>query len=198
MSDPRPQNPEDAIRQMRKRVADAVHANRGLYIFIGLAICALGVAAIAFPHVSTLAATVFTGWLFIIGGIAQGAHAFSLKGVGAMLLGSLLALLALAAGILIVMHPLEGALTLTIVLVCFFLTDGVLRVIAAFRFKPLKGWGMVALTGVVSILMAALLLSMLPAAADWVIGLMVGINFLMWGITLVMLANAAKNLSNND
>ena len=115
-----------------------------------------------------------------------------------MLLGSLLALLALAAGILIVMHPLEGALTLTIVLVCFFLTDGVLRVIAAFRFKPLKGWGMVALTGVVSILMAALLLSMLPAAADWVIGLMVGINFLMWGITLVMLANAAKNLSNND
>lgn len=196
MSDPR--TPEEAMRQMRKRVADAIHAHRGYYLFVGIALTLLGIAAIAFPHVTTLAATVFIGWMFVIGGIVQGAQAFSMHKLGAVLLGSLLALLSIAVGLLIIMNPPEGALTITLVLIGFFLADGILRLFAAFRFRPLSGWVFVALSGVVSILMAALLFGLLPEAADWIIGLMVGINFLMWGLTVLMLTASAKKIADGD
>jgi len=187
--------PQFDMGDARKKIAHAIHAHRKLYLFAGIALILVGMVAIAFPHVSTLAAAIFIGWLLLIGGVVQGAHAFSLGSIGARLWGSLLALISILAGVWVILNPLLGAVALTIILSAYFFADGITRIIAAFRFRPLNGWIFVALSGVVSAFFGIFLFLIVPEAGDWVIGLMVGVNLVMTGATLLMLSASAKSLA---
>jgi len=166
--------------------------NWGWLLALGILMIVLGVVAIAAPVVATLAVQIALGWILMVGGIAQGVHAFMVQGWGGFLLQLLSAALYLLIGVLLLVNPVEGALALTFVLAVFLIVEGVFKVVLALRVRPQRGWGWPLASGVVSLILGILIWSEWPVAGLWVIGLLVGIQLLFTGWSLVMLALAAR------
>jgi uncharacterized membrane protein HdeD (DUF308 family) len=95
-------------------------------------------------------------------------------------------------GIVLLVAPLQGALALTIVLAVFLLVEGVFKIITAFRVRDHRGWGWLLASGIVSVILGLLIWAQWPASGLWVIGLLVAIQLLFTGWSLVMLALAAR------
>lgn len=178
---------------LRKLISDRINQHRTRYIFFGTILVAVGMAAVIFPIVSTLATIFFIGWMLVLAGIVQGAHAMSYHEAGAKIIGIILALITLIAGLMILYNPLVGTLSITLLLTFYFLADGIFRILAALRFRPHGGWIFVLLNGFLSIAMAVILFFALPGGALWVLGILLGVNFIFMGMTLFSLVAAARN-----
>jgi uncharacterized membrane protein HdeD (DUF308 family) len=171
---------------------DALSRNWGWLLALAILMIILGVIAIATPVYATFAVQALLGWILIIGGIAQGVHAFMAKGWGGFLFELLSALLYLAVGALLLVNPVEGALALTIVLTAFLVVEGIFKIIMAWRVRGHARWGWLLASGIVSLILAALIWAQWPSSALWVIGLLVGVHLLFTGWALLMLALAAR------
>jgi uncharacterized membrane protein HdeD (DUF308 family) len=171
---------------------EALSRNWGWLLAVGILMIILGVVAIGAPVVATIAVQFMLGWLLVISGIAEGMHAFMVQGWRGFLFELLSALLYLGVGILLLVNPLEGALALTIVLAVFLLVEGIFKIIMALRVREHRGWGWLLASGIVSLILGALIWAQWPASGLWVIGLLVGIQLLFTGWALVMLALAAR------
>ena len=161
--------------------------NRTWFTIFGILLIVLGVLAIAFPFVTSIATKIFLGWLFLIGGIVQIVHAFSTKGWSEFFLDLLMGGLFLVAGGWLAFFPLTGIITLTIFLAAMFAVQGVIEIAMAFRMRPLDGWGWMLFAGLVALAVGFLILFGLPSSATWAIGLLVGINLLMTGLAYLLL-----------
>jgi uncharacterized membrane protein HdeD (DUF308 family) len=106
------------------------------------------------------------------------------------------AVLALAAGVVLIGWPLSGAVSLTLLLIVFFVMEGVATIMYALDHKrELPGrWGFMLASGVVDLVLAAIIYAGLPGTAAWAIGLMVGINMLFGGFALITLALQARHI----
>lgn len=180
---------------LRKLIANAINRNRTRYLIVGALLVAVGIISIIFPVVSTFATVFVIGWLLVIAGIVQGAHAMSYHETGAKIIGILIALVTLVAGLMIVYNPLIGTLSITMMITIYFLMDGIFRILAALRIRPHGGWSIMLLNGVVSLAMAFILFFALPGGALWVLGVLLGVNFVFMGLTLFTLVAAARNAS---
>lgn len=156
----------------------------------GIVLLILGSAAILVPILASIAATIFFGSLLLVSG-AVGLTSTLRVGRGTGFPWSLLsALLAVAAGVLLLWWPVQGTLSLTTVLIAFLLVEGVLTILYALDHRrALTGrWGWVLASGVVDIGLGVLLLIGLPGTALWALGLLVGIDMLFGGWSLIFMA----------
>jgi uncharacterized membrane protein HdeD (DUF308 family) len=170
------------------------------FLVYGIVMAILGFLAIAMPGIASLASTIFIGWLLIAGG-AIGLYADLSAGKDApgFWWNLITALLYLAAGIVILVNPLAGVLTLTIVLAAYLLGGGAAKLFLAFSHKrdiP-QAWGWVLFSGIVDIILAVLIIAGLPGTAIWAIGLLVGINLLMMGTAITVTALTCKKMAGN-
>ncbi len=179
----------DAIIEARMRIL-AEHWRWAAVV--GVLLVILGVVAIGVPVVATLAVELLFGWLFLVGGIVQVVHLVQTRAAGGFFLKLLGALLYCAAGVLLLLFPLQGTLTLTLLIAVLFIVDGVLKISTAFHLRPMTSWGWVFFSGLIAFALGILIWFELPSSAAWAIGLLVGINFLISGITLVSLALAMR------
>lgn len=178
--------------QVRERLIEAVHANWGWLLALGLAQVLLGFFAISAPFIASVASAVVFGWLLVLSGIVQTFHAFRVRGWGGFLLHLAGGLLYLAAGVLLVARPLAGALTLTLVLAIFFVVEGASRILLALRVRPMQGWGWFLAGGAAGVVLGGLIWAEWPASALWAIGLLLGINLLFSGFSCTTIALAAR------
>jgi len=169
-----------------------VAEHRTWFTVLGVVLVILGVLAIAFPFITTIAAKVFLGWLFLIGGVVQIVHAFSTQRWSEFFLDLLLGVLFVVAGGWLAFFPLTGIITLTIFLAALFVAEGILEIIMAFRLNPRTGWVWLLISGIIAIAAGVLIFAGLPSTAAWAIGLLVGINLLASGFAYLFLAAAAK------
>jgi uncharacterized membrane protein HdeD (DUF308 family) len=167
--------------------------HRTWFTVLGIILVILGVVAIAFPFLTTIAAKIFLGWLFLIGGIVQVVHAFSTQRWSQFFLNLLIGALYIVAGAWLAFFPFAGIITLTIVLAALFMIEGVAELVMAFRVRPNQGWGWVLFSGVIAVAAGVLIFAGLPSTAVWAIGLLVGINLLASGWSYILLAAAAKS-----
>ena len=185
----------DSVERLRKLVADAFHAHWRLFMVQGVVMMVLGVIAVVLPEIATVATEIFIGWLFVIGGVLRTLMVFRARRAPGFWLSLLTALLALVLGVILILHPLQGVLTLTIVLIVMFLVEGLAAIVLALdRRRHLRHWGWTLFTGVVDVVLAGLIWQGWPATAAWAIGLLVGINMFMFGLSLVTTAVAARAL----
>ena len=173
-----------ALAAARKAIAD----NWGWFMTLGILMVLAGVAAIAFPLLSTIAAKIALGWIFLLSGVLLVIHAFSIQQWRGFLLGLLLGALYVVAGGWLAFFPLAGIVSLTILLAALFLAEGVLEVIMAVRVRPHEGWGWLLLSGLVAMAVGALIAAELPSSATWAIGLLAGVNLLSTGVSFIVLA----------
>lgn len=158
---------------------------RGVLIFEGILFAILGCLAIALPQFFTIAIELLIGWLFLIGGIFLFFRAFKMREGGPFWPTLISGILNIAIGILLLVYPIAGVLSLTMLLIAFFILDGFAKLFLSFELKPLKNWGWVLVSSILSIVLAFLLISGWPGTAAWAIGLLVGINMLFSGISLI-------------
>jgi uncharacterized membrane protein HdeD (DUF308 family) len=162
---------------------------------IGIAAIVIGCIAILLPELFTLGAAVFIGIVLVIVSAFLAAAAFAAHGVGSFLARLAWALLTFVVGLWLVLEPHNGSLTLTLVLGIYFLLMGITRVTVAFlgRGQPNAGW--IGLSGICGLIIGILVLAKFPSSADWAIGLLVGIDLIFAGWSLISVAQVGKEVS---
>jgi uncharacterized membrane protein HdeD (DUF308 family) len=197
MTLPQDTNPDTRqdISKLQSAMSAAVHAHWKAFLIEGILLTILGLAAMIVPPLASLAVTIFLGWMFLISGIAGLALTFWARGMPGFWWSLLSAVLAIGAGIILLVQPVEGTLTLTVVVGVYFLAEGVATIMYALEHRrELSGrWSWLLIAGIVDIVIAGLIISGLPGSALWAIGLLVGINLLFGGTTLIGVALAARN-----
>src|SRR5215475_6573527 len=176
------------IREGLKRSWKALMAVGVVAIFIGC-------VAIVVPEVASVGTAIFIGWILVIAGAFLVAGAFMAHSIGSVILRLIWALLTVIVGLWLIVEPHNGTLTLTLVLGIYFLFMGLTRIAVAFAARGKEGAGLVGLSGVAGLLIGILVLAKFPSSADWAIGLLVGIDLIFAGWTLVSVALVGKELS---
>ena len=167
------------------------------FLIEGILLAVLGLAAMIVPPLASLAVTIFIGWMFLISGIAGLALTFWARAMPGFWWSLISAMLALIAGIVLLAQPVRGAYTLTLVIGVYFLAEGVATIMYALEHRrELSGrWAWLLIAGLVDILIAFIIVSGLPGSAEWAIGLLVGINLVFGGASLIGVALAFQETS---
>ncbi len=183
------------IATIQRAVNQALHEHWVFYLVEGIVLLVLGATAIVIPPLATLAATILFGWLFLISGVVGLFTSFMMRAAPGFWWSLLSALLGIVVGVWLLARPVSGAISLTIVLVVFFIIEGVVTIMFALDHKrELSGrWGWMLASGIVDLLLAAVIFSGLPGTAIWAIGLLVGINLVFGGAALTAMALHARN-----
>ena len=156
----------------------------------------LGVLAVIWPQISTIAVDVYVGWLFLLSGVVGLATMFLAQNVPAFLWSLLTAALSLFVGILLLWHPTEGAVSLTLVLIALFIVEGIFQIVASLSYRDVfpESWGWMLASGIADLILAALIIKGWPSTATWALGLIVGINLITSGLAITMVALAGRSL----
>jgi uncharacterized membrane protein HdeD (DUF308 family) len=184
------------LSDMQHAVRDTVRHHWQLFLTQGVIMLILGVLAVIWPQISTIAVDVYVGWLFLLSGIVGLASMFLAQNVQAFLWMLLTAALSLFVGIVLLWHPVEGAASLTLVLIAFFIVEGVFQIVASLSYRDIfpGQWGWMLASGIVDLILAALIIKGWPSTATWALGLIVGINLITSGAAITMVALAGKAL----
>jgi uncharacterized membrane protein HdeD (DUF308 family) len=158
--------------------------------WLGLGMTIVGIIAIGFPIVSTLATALFVGWMFLLAGVFLFVGSFTIHGTGPFFGAMLMALLMIAAGVFLLFHPLAGAMALTIVLGVLFLFQGAFELALAFEMRPHSGWVWMLLSGAASVILALVIAVGLPGISLIALGVLLGINFLSTGLGYIFASRA--------
>jgi len=154
----------------------------------GITFIILGALSIAYPFYSSLGIEAFFGALFLFGGIFHLFGAFEGKQRDGYIWNFVVGVLYILAGVYLLSHPLIGLLFLSILLIALFYAQGILTIIFGFQQrKEARYWGWSIISGLLSIGIATLLLVSYPISALWVFGVLVGINLLIFGMSLILL-----------
>jgi uncharacterized membrane protein HdeD (DUF308 family) len=185
----------DDLNKLQTKMSAAVRAHWKAFLFEGILLAILGLAAMIVPPLASLAVTIFLGWMFLVTGIAGLVISFWARAMPGYWWSLISAALAVLAGGILLARPMQGVLTLTIVLGAYFLAEGVATIMYALEHrKELSGrWSWLLVAGLMDILIAFFIIAGLPGSAEWAIGLLVGINLLFGGATLIGMALAARN-----
>src|SRR5437588_12565523 len=191
--------PEDTLppdlANLRSRMSAAVREHWKAFLAEGILLAILGLAAMIVPPLASLAVTIFLGWMFLISGIAGLALTFWARQMPGFWWSLISAVLAVGAGIILLAKPVQGTLTLTIVVGAYFLAEGVATIMYPLehRRELSERWSWMLFSGLLDILIAALIIAGLPGSAEWAIGLLVGINLLFGGASLIGVALAVRD-----
>lgn len=159
---------------------------------MGLLIALLGVLALAALPLTSLATVFFYGALLVVGGIFEMVHAFRVRKTGPFLMFLLGGVLSIVVGALVLMRPGLGLVSLTLLLAGFFLARGFFRGITAVMDRY-SGWGWDVLYGLVSVALGVIIFAQLPSSTLWALGLVVGVEILSRGISIMAVALMARS-----
>lgn len=159
----------------------------------GIALIVIGLLAVLSQTIATFATVVVLGWLVFVAGIAQIAGAFMARGVGQVILLLLVGVLDIVVGLMLVQHPVAGAVTITLLLAALLVFGGVYRFIAALWLK-FPQYGMAAISGAIACILGLMLWNQWPFSAFWFLGFAVGVNFIFTGVSWASLALKLKAL----
>jgi uncharacterized membrane protein HdeD (DUF308 family) len=186
-------SPEDYSR-LQSAMNQTVKAHWKAFLFEGILLAVLGVAALILPPLASLAIAIFLGWMFLISGIGGLIVTYWARNTPGFWWSLISAALAVLTGILLLARPVQAVLTLTIVLGAYFLAEGVATIMYALehRRELSSRWSWLLISGLVDIAISFMVITGLPSSAEWAIGILVGINLLFGGASLIGMALAAR------
>jgi uncharacterized membrane protein HdeD (DUF308 family) len=185
------QPPPDDLRALIT-VAVAGHWKR--FLVQGLILELLGLLAFAMPFWGTLAVAILLGWLLLFGGIVRVIPLVWAKHLPGYWWSLGAAMLAIVAGLLLLVRPLQGMMSLTLLLMLLFLIEGVAAIVSALDFRHhTKRWGWLLVRGLIDLVLVAIIWSGWPGSAGWAIGVLVGVNLFLMGLTMVVMALGVRS-----
>jgi uncharacterized membrane protein HdeD (DUF308 family) len=174
-------------------LARTIGAHWKWYVAEGVILVILGLLAVLAPFVAGVATTLFIGWLFLFAGVSGLIFTYRQRAAPGFWWALLSSAVAVLAGLALIANPLVGLFSLTVVLIAYFLVDGILTILLGLEYRQdLSGrWGWIVVNGVIDLILAAIIISGLPGTALWAVGLIVGIDLAFGGASIIGLALAA-------
>jgi uncharacterized membrane protein HdeD (DUF308 family) len=168
------------------------------YLIEGILLVVLGAAAIVVPSWATLTVTIILGWIFLLSGIVGLITTLWLRRAPGFWWSLLSAVLAVVVGALLLGWPVNGAMSLTLALLIYFVAEGIFCIMFGLEHqRALSGrWGWLVLNGIIDLFLVGVIAFGLPGTAAWALGLLVGIDLVYGGAALIGLsltAHAAKS-----
>lgn len=161
-------------------------------ILWGILLIIFGFLAIGAPMLAALAVNIVFAWLIILAGAIHVVVAFHAHRAGSVIWKLLVGIAYLCFGVYLLLHPVLGVTSLTLLLACLFLIEGVLNIILFFRMRSVHGSSWVLIDGIVTLLLGSLIYMQWPSSSAWVIGTLVGISMIISGVTRVMISFAVR------
>lgn len=180
---------------IRQSIRETVRFHSGLFIAQGVIMTLLGIAALVWPQISSLAVELYVGWVFLISGIVGLGLMFYAPTAGSFVWALLTSALTLFAGVILLWHPTAGTVSLTLVLTAFFLAEGLFQIMAAISHRndfP-ESWGWMVLSGIADLILVALIVAGWPSSAVWVLGVFAGVNLITSGIAILVVATTVRS-----
>jgi uncharacterized membrane protein HdeD (DUF308 family) len=178
----------------QRAAASALHEHWVLFLVEGVVLLVLGATAIALPVLATVAFTIILGWVFLVSGVIGLFTTIWMRGAPGFWWSLVSAVLGIVVGLLLLAQPLTGAVSLTFVLIAFFIIEGIASIMFALDHKrELSGrWAWMLVSGFIDLVLAVMIFAGLPSSAAWAIGLLVGINMVFGGAALIALSLDAR------
>ncbi|HEX3438143.1 MAG TPA: DUF308 domain-containing protein [Pseudacidobacterium sp.] len=164
---------------------------RGIIWAVFLIIC--GIAALALPVIAGISTAIVLSILIIIAGIVHLVTAVVAGSFGGYLWRTLVGIVYIIGGIWLFRHPVLALHSFTLVLGFVFVMEGVFDIFAFFQVRKMGGAGWLLFDGIITLLLAFLILDRWPSSSAWAIATIVGINLLITGFTRLMALSAARS-----
>jgi len=172
---------------------DSLRQHWGWLLALGLATVIVGAAAMIITPAATLATVLVLGWLLICSGVIESIYAFQARKWEGVFLHLIGGVLGVVIGLIVVTHPVAGALAWTLLFASFLTVVGIFRLVAAVRMK-FPNWGWAAFDGLITGALGLLLWAEWPSSAIWFLGFAVGVSLALRGWSYVMFAMAIRAL----
>jgi uncharacterized membrane protein HdeD (DUF308 family) len=184
-----PTSLSDAER-IRGGVTHSLQAHWRWLLTEGVVLIILGGAAILLPYVATITIAILVGLVVLASGLTGFVLTLRTRGAPGSGWSFISAVLGIVAGLVLLMRPITGAVSLTVVLTLFLILEGVVSIMYALDHRRAftQRWSFMFASGVVDLILAATIFAELPGSAVWAIGLLLGINLVFGGMALIALA----------
>jgi uncharacterized membrane protein HdeD (DUF308 family) len=183
-----PEKIDIEIREMQQRMQEFLKVHWKFFLAEGAFFIILGIAAIIVPQIFTIAIALFIGWLLLLGGIVQIARAIRFIAMPGFNLWIFIGILQVIIGYYLIAQPAKGALTLTMLMTLFFAMEGIAKISLAFMMRPLAHWVWVFFSGFTALMLSVVVWAGWPGTAAWVLGMLLGINMIFLGGSLVRIS----------
>jgi len=186
----------EEFQHIESTFLEEVKKNSGLTIAMGIIVLLMGLFAMGSPFVAGISLAMAVGTILIVGGIGQLVFAVKARtGIFTIILGALTVIV----GVYMVSKPGAALATLTMLLAIYFIISGFFEAIMAFQVRPVKGWGWSLFSGIISVVLGAMIWNQFPLSGAWAVGILIGIKLFFSGWTLLMFGlmarSAAKELT---
>jgi uncharacterized membrane protein HdeD (DUF308 family) len=171
---------------------DIVRQSTTLSIVWGVWLIVFGMVAVGSPFLAAVAVNVVIAWLIVLAGVVHVMLAFRAHGAGSMIWKLLVGLAYLFFGAYLIMHPVLGVASLTLILASLFVIEGILNIILFFKMRSLGGSSWVLVDGIITLLLGLMIYLQWPSSSAWAIGILVGVSMIISGVSRVMLSLAVR------
>lgn len=178
----------DAAEIFRQALRDSLRRHSFWHLVQGVILIVAGALSIIYPVISSVAVVTLLGWLLIISGLAQAISLIGAKQAPHFWLQLISVVLAVLIGFLFLRDTAQSIVVLTLLLIVFFMIEGMSKLVFALTIRPFPNWGWLLASGLMGIALSIMLLASMPVTAIWLIGLMLGIQLISVGAAMSWLA----------
>jgi len=171
---------------------DIVRQSSTLSIVWGILLIVFGMVAVGSPFLAAVAVNVVIAWLIVLAGVVHVMLAFRAHGASSMIWKLLVGLAYLCFGAYLIIHPVLGVVSLTLILASLFLIEGILDIVLFFRMRAVGGSNWVLVDGIVTLVLGLMIYMQWPSSSGWAIGTLVGVSMIVSGVTRVMMSLAVR------
>jgi uncharacterized membrane protein HdeD (DUF308 family) len=171
---------------------ETVRSASTVSILWGVLLIVFGMVAIGSPFIAAVAVSVVVGWLVVLAGVVHVMLAFRAHGAGSMIWKLLVGIAYLAFGGYLIVHPVLGAASLTLLLASLFLIEGILNIVLYVKMRSAHGSSWMLIDGIITLLLGVLIYMQWPSSSAWAIGTLVGVSMIFSGVARVMMSFAVR------
>jgi len=163
--------------------------------WMGIALIVLGLLAIAAPAFAGEAVMVVIGIILLVSGIFEFGRGWREDAWSGKILAFVLGVLMALCGLAVLSRPLFSLAIFTLMLAMFFVVEGIWKIVISFSYRPATGWLAMLASGVLGFLLGFLIWRQWPLSGIWAVGVLIGVDLLMTGISMVALALTVKRIA---
>lgn len=167
-------------------------------MLIGIALTVFGILLLLSPAAVGGAVVKLVSLVLVVTGVVQLVHSLRSGTPTHKTVSAVLGAIVAGVGVLVWFNPELGSGFLTALLMIFFVVNGLWKLTNAVRFRRIRGWGWLLLSGLVSLVFVYLLWSQWPLSGAWAIGVLVGLDLLLTGTVLILLSRALRKVHSSD
>ncbi len=175
--------------------ARALRSRWGWFVALGLVSILAGMIALASVVTATIASILLVGLMMIVSGVFEVIHGFQMKDWSRFFLWIVIGLLYIAAGFIAFSNPLLASAVLTLMLGIGLITAGIVRIVLAMNMKSGSAWGWLVASGIITLVLGAMIVFGWPATSLYVLGIFLGFDLISSGAAWLAMGLALRKLA---